>query len=198
MSQSWLTSSHAGRVSGGSGSTRRSGTSYSPWFTSSGKKCEMRSGSTHSTRLHDCKVLSASCNSLQTNICRCTPGLGRRRSLSTRRTLLSFHPHPFQHQPLSLRRKIHKLFRDKLLRRSRRHRASSQAFYSGHLPHYSSSIPRDETWHSISPDNLSDTDSETESDESLDSSCSSCSSIASFSTLEDMPQGAIGRRGTSL
>src|SRR6266702_2627094 len=191
MSQSWLTSSHAGRVSGGSGSTRRSGISYSPWSTSSEKKCGTRSESTRSTRLPDCKVLSASCNFLRTNICQCTPGLGRR-TLQTRPTFLRLHPHPFQLLPLSLRRKTHKHFRDKLRRRSRRHRASSQAFYSGHSPHYSSSIPRDETWHSISPDNLSYTDSEPESDESLDtdSSCSSCSSIASLSTLEDMPQEA--------
>jgi hypothetical protein len=59
-----------------------------------------------------------------------------------------------------------------------------------HSPHYSSSIPRDETWHSISHDNIPYADSEPESDESIlvsDSSCSSCSSIASLSTLEDMP-----------
>ncbi len=189
MSQSSRTSSHAGRASGGSASTRRSGISFSPWFTLSEKRCGMRSAYMHFMKLRGCKALSASCNSSPTNSCQCIPGRGRT-TLRTKPIPPKHLLHPSPHLPLSFLRKTHNFFLDRLHRRSRRHRASSQAFCSGHSPHCSSSIPRDETWHSISHDEcLPHTDSEPESDESYsgtDSSCSSCSSIASLSTLEDM------------
>src|SRR5258707_8137594 len=139
-------------------------------------------------KLRGCKGLSASCNSSPTSTCQCIPGRGRtflRMKPIRRNPLLP----PSPHLRLSFRRKTQIFLPERLHRRSRRHRASSQAFCSGHLPHYSSSIPRDETWHSILHDTLPRTDSERESDESYsgtDSSCSSCSSIASLSTLEDM------------
>jgi len=189
MSRNLHISLHAGRVSGGSESTRRSGISFSPWSMSSEKRCGMRSACTRSMKSRGCKALSASCNSSPMNSCQCIPGRGPT-SLRTKpippNHLLRPSPHLL---PLSFQRKTHSFFLDRLHRRSRRHRASSQAFCSGLSPHCSSSIPRDETWHSISPDNWPLTDSEPESDASYsgtDSSCSSCSSIASLSTLEDM------------
>src|SRR6266446_4208035 len=139
-------------------------------------------------KLRGCKGLSASCNSSPTSSCQYIPGRGRtflRTKPIRQNPLLA----PSPHLRLSFRRKTHSFLLETLHRRSRRHRTSSQAFYSGHLPHCSSSIPRDETWHSILHDTLPHTDSEPESDESYsgtDSSCSSCSSIASLSTLEDM------------
>src|SRR6266849_726267 len=161
----------------------------------------MHSAFMRSMKLRGCKGLSASCNSSPTSTCQCIPGRGR--------TFLGMKPirwnpllAPSPHLRLSSRRKTQSLLLKRLHRRSRRHRASSQAFYLGHLPHYSSSIPRDETWHSIlhdtSPPPPPHADSEPGSDESFsgtDSSCSSCSSIASLSTLEDMAEDSASETG---
>ena len=148
----------------------------------------MHSAFMRSMKLRGCKVLSASCNSSPTSSCQCIPGRGR--------TFLGMKPirrnpllPPSPHLRLSFRQKTQSSLLKRLHRRSRRHRASLQAFCSEHLPHYSSSIPRDETWHSILHNTLPlpHTNSEPGSDESFsgtDSSCSSCSSIASLSTLE--------------
>lgn len=146
----------------------------------------MHSAFMRSMKLRGCKALSASCNSSPTNSCQCILGRGQT-TLRTKVILLKSLLPPHPNLRLSFRRKTLNLFLEKLHRRSRRHRASLQAFFSGHLPHYSPSIPRDESWHSILHDTLPRTDSEAESDESnsgTDSSCSSCSSIASLSTLE--------------
>ena len=139
------------------------------------------------TKLRGCKVLSASYNSSPTSTCPCI--LDRDQKILQTKAI-RLNPGPLLSSSpqlrLSFRRRTHHSL-EMHHRRSRRHRASSQAFSSGHLPHYSPSIPRDETWHSILYDTVPHTDSEAESDESFsgtDSSCSSCSSIASLSTLE--------------
>lgn len=159
----------------------------------------MHSASMRSMKLRGWKALSASCNSSPTSTRQCIPGRGRTflRTKPIRRNPL-LPPSRSPHLCLSFRRKTQSLLLERLHRRSRRHRASSQAFCSGHLPHYSSSIPRDETWHSILHDTMPHTDSEPGSDESYsgtDSSCSSCSSLASLSSLEDMAEDSASETG---
>ena len=160
----------------------------------------MHSAFMRSMKLLGCKALSASCNSSPTSTCQYIPGRGQT-FLRTKQIRQNPLLPPTPYLCLSFRRKTQSLLLERVHRRSRRHRASSQAFYSGHLPHYSSSIPRDETWHSILHNTLPSTDSEPGSDESYsgtDSSCSSCSSIASLSTLEDMVEDSTSETGSDM